>query len=82
MKYKVKPLTYKEVTLDFSEINFDKFKYNPEKLIIGQPRAIKALQIGTEIQAKGYNIFVTGQPGTGRKTTIKKRRLQKRRRLK
>jgi lon-related putative ATP-dependent protease len=40
--------------------------------IIGQPRAINALNLGTQIKAKGYNIFVTGLPGTGRKTAIKK----------
>ncbi len=43
---------------------------NGEDEIIGQPRAIKALRLGTEIKAKGYNIFVTGQPGTGRKSAI------------
>lgn len=36
--------------------------------IIGQPRAIKALKMGIEIKAKGYNLFVSGDPGTGRKT--------------
>ncbi|MBN2657802.1 MAG: AAA family ATPase [Spirochaetales bacterium] len=36
--------------------------------IIGQPRALKALKMGIEIKAKGYNLFVSGDPGTGRKT--------------
>jgi len=36
--------------------------------IIGQPRALKALKMGIEIKAKGYNLFITGEPGTGRKT--------------
>jgi len=36
--------------------------------IIGQPRALKALKMGIEIKAKGYNLFITGDPGTGRKT--------------
>ncbi len=40
--------------------------------IIGQPRAIRALKMGTEIRARGYNIFVTGNSGTGRTTSIKK----------
>lgn len=39
--------------------------------IIGQPRALKALEMGIEIQGKGYNIFVTGEPGTGRMTAIR-----------
>jgi predicted ATP-dependent protease len=40
--------------------------------IIGQPRALAALTMGTEIKSKGYNIFVSGQTGTGRRTAIKK----------
>ncbi|GAB4373351.1 MAG: ATP-binding protein [Spirochaetales bacterium] len=40
--------------------------------IIGQERAVKALGMGTEINAPGYNIYVSGMPGTGRKTTIRK----------
>jgi len=38
--------------------------------VIGQPRALEALSIGTTIRAKGYNIFVTGAPGTGRRTAV------------
>lgn len=38
--------------------------------VIGQPRALEALSIGTAIRAKGYNIFVTGAPGTGRRTAV------------
>lgn len=40
--------------------------------IIGQPRAIRALTMGTEIRGKGYNILVTGISGTGRKSAIRK----------
>ncbi len=39
--------------------------------IIGQERAIKAIQTGLEIKSLGYNIFITGMVGTGRTTTIK-----------
>ncbi|MEE8576990.1 MAG: ATP-binding protein, partial [candidate division Zixibacteria bacterium] len=38
--------------------------------IIGQDRAIEAIQLGLKVRSKGYNIFVTGQAGTGRTTTI------------
>ena len=38
--------------------------------IIGQDRAIDALRVGLDVLSKGYNIFVTGLPGTGRTTTI------------
>jgi ATP-dependent Lon protease len=38
--------------------------------IIGQQRAIDAIRLGLRVDSKGYNIFVTGLPGTGRTTTI------------
>ncbi|MCX6579768.1 MAG: ATP-binding protein [Candidatus Aminicenantes bacterium] len=38
--------------------------------IIGQPRAVNALRLGLDIDSQGYNLFVNGQPGTGRKTAI------------
>jgi len=40
--------------------------------IIGQPRALEALSMGVAIRARGYNLFVTGAPGTGRRTAVKK----------
>ena len=44
----------------------------PLKEIIGQDRALRALEIGLEMKHYGYNIFVTGLPGTGRATTIRR----------
>lgn len=38
--------------------------------IIVQKRAIEALQFGLEIEAVGYNVFVTGLPNTGRTSLI------------
>ena len=38
--------------------------------IIGQERAVRALQFGLKIKKRGFNIYVAGQPGTGRKTAI------------
>jgi lon-related putative ATP-dependent protease len=38
--------------------------------IIGQQRAIDAIRVGLAVRSRGYNIFVTGLPGTGRTTTI------------
>ncbi|UCD45371.1 MAG: AAA family ATPase [Candidatus Bathyarchaeota archaeon] len=42
----------------------------PLKEIIGQDRALRALKFGLQIQDKGFNIYVAGMPGTGRKTAI------------
>ncbi len=39
--------------------------------IVGQDRAVEALELGLEIRATGYNIFVTGPIGTGRTTTVR-----------
>ncbi|MBS7620364.1 AAA family ATPase, partial [Candidatus Bathyarchaeota archaeon] len=36
--------------------------------ILGQDRAVKAIKFGLEIKEKGFNIYVAGPPGTGRKT--------------
>ncbi|MBM4167080.1 MAG: ATP-dependent protease [Ignavibacteria bacterium] len=44
----------------------------PSKDIIGQQRALRALELGLKIQHGGYNVFVTGFSGTGRTTTIRR----------
>lgn len=38
----------------------------PLKEIIGQDRAVEALEFGLNIKKKGYNIFIAGLSGTGR----------------
>ena len=38
--------------------------------IIGQARAISALELGLGIKADGYNIFIMGASGTGRRTVL------------
>src|SRR5512139_303492 len=43
----------------------------PTEEIIGQDRAQKALRFGLEIQERGFNIYVAGMPGTGRRTAVK-----------
>ncbi len=44
---------------------------SPEEPIIGQERAVKALQFGLGNKAAGFNIFVAGYPGSGRLSAIK-----------
>jgi len=39
--------------------------------IIGQPRALRALSMGMSIDSDGYNIFVSGDHGTGRLSAVK-----------
>ena len=43
----------------------------PGKTIIGQERAVRALQFGLGISSYGFNIFVSGLPGTGRTTAFR-----------
>lgn len=43
----------------------------PLAAIIGQDRALKALDFGLGISDRGFNIYVSGIPGTGRTTVIK-----------
>lgn len=38
--------------------------------IIGQDRAISAIELGLGIKADGYNIFIMGASGTGRRTIL------------
>lgn len=49
----------------------------PLDQIIGQDRAMNAIQLGLGVPHEGYNIFVAGLTGTGKMNTIK-RSLQKR----
>jgi len=39
--------------------------------IVGQERAVRALKFGLGIKDHGFNIYVSGYPGTGRKTAVK-----------
>lgn len=39
--------------------------------IIGQDRAIKAIELGLSVPSRGYNVFVQGLTGTGKDTTVK-----------
>ena len=58
-----------EYSIDTEKIrNFR--RTDKSRLITGQPRAQKALLFGTKLRKKGYNIFVTGETGTGRHTAV------------
>ncbi len=38
---------------------------------VGQDRAVNALDFGLSIEAAGFNVYVSGPPGTGRSTELK-----------
>jgi len=52
-----------ETTADISECPIN---------IIGQPRAMEALELGLAVKAEGYNIFVSGAVGSGRSTVVRR----------
>ena len=39
--------------------------------VVGQARAIEALKFGIGIRRSGYNLFVLGAPGTGKRTVVR-----------
>ena len=39
--------------------------------VIGQTRAVRSIEFGLSIANHGYNIFVSGNPGTGRNSIVK-----------
>jgi Cdc6-like AAA superfamily ATPase len=43
----------------------------PLEGILGQERALKALRLGVDLRAPGYNIYIAGLSGTGKATTVK-----------
>ena len=43
----------------------------PLKETIGQKRALSALKFGLGIDSHGFNIYILGESGTGKMTTIK-----------
>jgi lon-related putative ATP-dependent protease len=44
---------------------------NPMDEIIGQERALRALRFGLEIKEDGFNVYVSGIPGTGRMSAVR-----------
>ncbi len=42
------------------------------EMIVGQDRALHAMQFGLGIKDKGFNIYVSGMPGTGRTTAVRR----------
>jgi len=67
-----------DFTIDLSALDFNTTAdLDPLDEIIGQSRAMSAMEIGLGIHERGYNIFVAGLTGSGKMQTIK-RSLQKR----
>ena len=75
---KIEKLTWKQLESayppsDFSFKTTDDLQSLDE--VIGQERAKKAMEFGLLVEADGYNIYMSGKPGTG-KTSMAKRYTQ------
>ena len=44
----------------------------PFRGVLGQERAVEALQFGVAMPRPGYNVYVMGEPGTGRFSFVKR----------
>ena len=70
IRYQV-PVKYLKKSFNLSKINFKTTKeITPLSTIIGQERAVKAIQFALEMEHNGYNLFVTGSHGSGRTTIV------------
>lgn len=64
-------LNLNELEFSFPESQIRELKNNgADSTILGQDRALKAIELGLGIEGEGYNIFVMGAPGTGRRTVL------------
>jgi predicted ATP-dependent protease len=67
-----------DIEIDMNAMKFETTnELEPLDEIIGQNKAMCAIEIGLGINQEGYNIFVAGLTGTGKKETIR-RSLEKR----
>ncbi len=64
----IRELSSEELTLSYSSYSFDSVK--PGTNIIGQERAIGLLRLGLRTDRIGYNIFLSGDDGSGRLTAV------------
>jgi len=67
------PVEHLRWRLDANTLPFETTdNLEPLKKIVGQNRAVEAFKFGMGIDEQGYNVFVTGMPGSGRMSTVKK----------
>lgn len=70
MAYQPHELTPGEVVFGLPPVPAVEGDTGHDASVIGQARALSALSLGLGIKAKGYNVFIMGSPGTGRRTAL------------
>lgn len=71
IEFKIRELTPEQAAFSFDPSLLDTNKEKEKMDIIGQPRAMRALELGIGVCRWGYNIFVSGDTGTGKLPAIK-----------
>jgi len=70
-KYELKPSELRKIC-DYRIFKFkDTSEIKPLDAVIGQQRAVQAIEFGLNMQDRSYNIFVTGLAGTGKSTIVR-----------
>jgi lon-related putative ATP-dependent protease len=66
------PIENLTITPDTDIFNFDTTdELSPLDSVIGQARAVEAIDFSLNMKTPGYNLFVTGDEGTGKSTIVK-----------
>jgi lon-related putative ATP-dependent protease len=72
-RFQLKPSELRKAC-DPSVFSFkDTSEVTPLDGVIGQERAVQAIEFGLNMRSPGYNIFVTGEAGTGKSTIVRDR---------
>ena len=65
------PLSRLTTRVDEAQLAFETTReVSPLESAIGQERALEALAFGLGVDSPGFNVYVAGQPGSGRMTTV------------
>ena len=65
------PLSRLTTRVDEAQLAFETTReVSPLEGAIGQERALEALAFGLGVDSPGFNVYVAGQPGSGRMTTV------------
>ncbi|MCD6317925.1 AAA family ATPase [Candidatus Aerophobetes bacterium] len=74
MSLKYKELSFKELK-KYHDLTGFEYKtteeFSPVEEVIGQERAVKSIEFGLNIEAPGYNIYITGMSDTGRTSAVR-----------
>lgn len=66
------PISELRHACDPAEFPFDtSAEIEPSDEVIGQDRAVKAIEFGLSIKNHGFNLYVSGIPGTGKNSIVK-----------